>query len=214
MRTTKKTTIVFDFDGTLVDVEPIFLKIFNRLAPEFGYAPLLPSEIADAKKLHLRRFIWKRLGLRLFLFPRILRRGREEYHALISEATLFPGIKDLLEALRVHGYHVGVVSSGRKDTILKILERFDITMDFVCQSGLFNKSKTLRKLLAEQNIPRERALYIGDEVRDIESCRRIGLDIIAVTWGLNDKSTLEGTGTETVDNPEELRNILLTDVAA
>ena len=68
-----KKMIIFDFDGTLVDIEPVFIKIFNTLAEEFGYKPLLPNEISDLKDLSLKNFIWKRLGWRILFFPLLLR---------------------------------------------------------------------------------------------------------------------------------------------
>ena len=33
-------------------------------------------------------------------------------------------------------------------------------------------------------------LYIGDEVRDIDACRKTGIRIISVTWGFNSKEAL------------------------
>lgn len=199
-----KKTIIFDQDGTLVDIEPVFLKILNALAPEFGFAPLREEELPALKKFHLKTLIWKRLGFRLFLFPSILKRGREEYHNLVPEVQLFPGTKELIDTLRARGHSVGIVSSSRKDTISALMEKFGIHMDFIYQCDLFSKAKTLRQVLDDRNLALTEAVYIGDEVRDIESCRKIGLDIISVTWGLNDKESLQKAGGDTVDTKEAL----------
>lgn len=77
-------------------------------------------------------------------------------------------------------------------------------MDFIYQCSLFSKSKTLARVLKEQNLTLAETLYIGDEVRDIESCQKIGLDILSVTWGLNDKESLQKAGGKTIDTREEL----------
>ncbi len=206
-----KKAIIFDQDGTLIDIEFVFTRIMNTLAPEFGFAPLLPEEMANLKHLHLKHFLWKRLGLRIFLFPKILRRGREEYHKLVPEIELFQGIKEVIETLRAKGCTVGIVSSSRKDTIVALMEKFDIHMDFIYQCDLFSKAKVLKQAIDEQGIAVTDAIYIGDEVRDVESCRKIGLDVISVTWGLNSKESLEKIGATTVDTRAELLTELLKD---
>lgn len=199
-----KKTIIFDQDGTLVDIEPLFIRIMNALAPEFGFAPLREEEIPELKKFHLKSLLWKRLGFRLFLFPLILKRGREEYHKLVPEVQLFSGIKELIDTLRAQGHSVGIVSSSRKDTITALMEKFDIRMDFIYQCDLFSKAKTLKQVMTDNNLLLEETVYIGDEVRDVESCRKIGLDVISVTWGLNSKEALKNIGADTVDTREEL----------
>lgn len=199
-----KKTIIFDQDGTLVDIIPLFFKIINRLAPEFGFAPLTEAELPGLKELHLKSFLWKRLGVRIVLFPFILKRGREEYHNLTSEVALFPGITDVVETLRARGYSVGIVSSSRKDTITALMQQFGLPMDFIYQCDLFSKSKTLKQVVTDRGLVLKETLYVGDEVRDIESCQKIGLDVISVTWGLNSKEALRQAGGKTVDTREEL----------
>lgn len=199
-----KKTIIFDLDGTLVDIEPIFFRLYNQLSKEFGYAPILPEELPTLKKLHLKQLIFKRLGWRIFFLPKILKRGREEYFKLVKEVKLFPGITEVIATLRGDGHQIGVVSSSEKATVQALLDRFNITVDFVYQSSLFGKAAVLRKALVEQSLTRSDVLYVGDEVRDIDACRKAGLDVIAVTWGLNTKEALAATGAETIDTRESL----------
>ena len=55
------------------------------------------------------------------------------------------------------------------------------------------------------------AVYVGDEVRDIVACRRIGMPIISVTWGFNSADFLASAGpNHLAQSPEELRQILET----
>lgn len=199
-----KKTVIFDLDGTLVDIEPIFLKLFNQLSVEFGYAPILPEELPVLKKLHLKTLVFKRLGWRAIFLPKILKRGREEYFKLVQEVTLIPGITEVIQTLRDEGYRIGVVSSSEKATVTALLDRFGIATDFLYQSSLFGKAAVLKRVLREQSLVLSETVYVGDEVRDIDACQKAGLDIIAVTWGLNTKEALEATGAATVDTREAL----------
>lgn len=43
--------IVFDFDGTLVDSQKIFVPIYNQLAEKHGYKTVSEEEIESLRKL-------------------------------------------------------------------------------------------------------------------------------------------------------------------
>jgi phosphoglycolate phosphatase len=199
-----KKTILFDLDGTLVDVEPLFFQLFNQLASEFGYAPILKEEIPRLKQRHLRSLVLPRLGWRIVYLAKILRRGREEYNKLASQINLFPGIAELLTTLHTRGYRIGIVSSSRQDTIEALVKHHALPIDFIRSGKLFNKAQSLRDTLKDQNLVLAETLYIGDEVRDVEACQKVGLEILAVTWGLNSKEALRKAGAETIDTREEL----------
>lgn len=204
-----KKTIIFDLDGTLVDIEPLFLEILNTLAKEFGFAPILPEERLALKHFSLKKLMWQRLGWRVIYLPLILKRGREEYHRRISDVTLFVGIPELMETLESKGYRLGIVSSSRQDTIEAIVSHYELPVDFVASGKLFNKAQSLRDTLKNERLELSEVLYIGDEVRDVEACHQVGLDIISVTWGLNSKEALMATGAPTVDTREELLALIL-----
>lgn len=205
-----KKTIIFDLDGTIADSESVFFRIVNDLAPRFGYTPIAMDESGQLKKLHLRDFLLHRLGWRIIMLPLILHAGRTQYHAIANEVSVFSGTKEVFTALREHDYRIGVVSSSEERTIRTILTTNNLTVDFITESNLFGKARTLKRTLHEQSLSPTEVLYVGDEVRDVEACRVAGIKIIAVTWGLNSKEALEETGAETVDTREALLGRLLT----
>jgi phosphoglycolate phosphatase len=197
-------TVIFDLDGTLVNIEPVFLRIYNTLAAQFGFTPIRPEEVPALRKLHLKQVMFRRLGWRVMLLPRILKRGHAEYRLLVPEVELFPGIRETLTMLRALGYRIGIISSSERGTVLALIEKFGLDIDFVYQSSLFGKAAVLKKAATAESFDLADALYIGDEIRDIDACRKASLAIIAVTWGLNDRAALVATGVPTANTPTEL----------
>ena len=64
--------------------------------------------------------------------------------------------------------------------------------------------------MVEKGFSLSETLYIGDEVRDVKACQKIGLDIISVSWGLNNKEALYEAGSlAIVDSPSLLLETLL-----
>jgi phosphoglycolate phosphatase len=45
-------------------------------------------------------------------------------------------------------------------------------------------------MFRKKNISPAQAIYIGDETRDIEACKKVGIPIISITWGMNNKEIL------------------------
>jgi len=204
-----KKTIIFDLDGTIADSESFFFRIVNDLAPRFSYAPLGLSKSVAFKELHLWDFLRRQLGWRIIFLPFILKAGRQRYHELAKEVSIFSGIQEIFSALRERGARIGIVSSSAEPTIRTILETNGLTVDFIAHSNLFGKARVLKRTLREQALTTDEIIYIGDEVRDVEACRKAGIRIIAVTWGLNSQAALRAAGAETVDTRKALLERLI-----
>ena len=71
---------------------------------------------------------------------------------------------------------------------------------------MFGKDKVLRKLLKIQKVPLGHAVYVGDETRDIDAARAVGISVIAVSWGAHSRSLLETREPDyLIDSVSELR---------
>ncbi len=204
-----KKVIIFDFDGTLADVESLFIEIYNNLASEFRYEPIRDEDILQLKQVGAKQFIKKKIGFRPFSIPMIIKRGLSEYRQNIQKVSLFPGVKEITTALKEQGMTVGILSSNDPLTIREILKNNEINVDFVYQSSLFGKANALKKIFQEGNITLNSALYVGDETRDIDACKKIGLDIIAVSWGFNSKELLQKTGVPVADSYDDILRLVV-----
>ncbi len=176
--------VLFDFDGTLADSFPWFVGVLNGVADRYGFRPVQPDEVemlrgSDARQImaHLRVPLWK--------LPVIADHMRRLMARDIDRITPFDGVSALLRTLTERGVTVAIVSSNSIDNVRRVLgpDAAGCVAHFACGSSLFGKPAKFSRILRDTGIPVAGALAIGDEVRDIEAARKVGVACGAVTWG-------------------------------
>ena len=111
----------------------------------------------------------------------------------IDQISLFEGVDMLLQTLSRAGVAVAVVSSNSFENVSQTLGPGNVALvdTFSCGVSLFGKASKLRGVLARCGVPRSQAIYIGDEVRDIEAARAAQVASGAVAWGYNTVEALK-----------------------
>lgn len=181
--------VIFDFDGTLVDSLPVVIKIFHQVVPDF---PLPESELAKLREMPPREIL-KYSGIPYWRLPKLLLQGKRLLAQHLDELKVFKGIHQVVETLHQAGYQISVVSSNSEEIIRSILKREGIESYFAGvygNVGLFNKTRAFKVVLKDQQATVNDAIYIGDEVRDIEAAHKGNIPIISVTWGYNGEKIL------------------------
>jgi phosphoglycolate phosphatase len=183
--------IVFDFDGTLADTLDALLRIVNRLAPEFKYQQISNEQVDSFKYLTPWEVI-KLSKVSLWKLPFLLKRVKEEFPREVRHVKLFPGVVELLLSLKYRGYRLGIVSSNSESNIRSLLKQnhLEHLFDFVTTGSTFGKGKVIERMMKKYNYSKSDAIYIGDEIRDIQAARSIKIRIVAVAWGFNNAMTL------------------------
>jgi HAD superfamily hydrolase (TIGR01549 family) len=203
---------MFDFDGTLADSLGAIVAITNRLAPEFGYAPIPLDQIDDLKHLPPRQLIWQS-QISVLKIPALLRRVRRELRQQMTDIPLYPGLHSVLHQLRQH-HTLCILTSNVPENVIPFLGVHglqDCFGDITGGGTLFGKARMIRRGLAAQGWSAAEVIYVGDEVRDVEAAHAVGLRIAAVTWGFNSRERLASAGPDwLIDTPE----VLLTLAAA
>ncbi len=183
--------IIFDFDGTLADTLGALMRISNRLAPEFGYLQIGDEQLANLKYLSAWEIV-KLSKVALWKLPFLLKRVKEEFPDEVRNVKLFPGVTELLNTLKLQGYRLGIVSSNAESNIRSLLKQNHIEQlfDFVTSASTFGKGKAIDRMMRQYHCPKSDAIYIGDEIRDIQAARSIAIRIVAVGWGFNAPTAL------------------------
>lgn len=183
--------ILFDLDGTLVDTAPDMVAVLTALQKDNGREPLA-YELARS---HVSNGA---MGLIRLAFAEASDAERERLHrdyldryerAVCVASTLFPGLSELLDRLDAHGRPWGVVTNKPSRMTEPLLERLGLSERIACTvSGDTlpqRKPHPAPMLLACRMLDTtpERAIYVGDALRDIEAGRAAGMRTIAAAYG-------------------------------
>jgi pyrophosphatase PpaX len=207
-------TVLFDFDGTLIDSGEIILSSF-RYATQTVLAQEIPDEVLAAAVGGSNIYDQMR-ALDEERADELVRVYREHNEPLHDELVAFDGIERLLERLTAEGRQLGIVTAKRRRTVdlgfaILPLERY---FDTVVTSDQTEHHKphpepvltALERLGAK---PGE-AAFVGDSPFDMGAGKAAGVFTIGVSWGkIHPVERLLETGADVVvHSPEELLDVL------
>lgn len=187
--------IIFDFDGTIANTFDYAVGFLNR---EAGGKPLNKAQKADMHGLSMAQ-IARRLGIPWRRLPGLFFKGRHEMSPAMANIEPFHGMPDVLRELHAKRHKMFILSTNTTRNINKFLRRHNLEKCFTHVYGgvgMFGKAPALRRLLREQHIETRKAVYIGDEVRDVQAAKSLGVRVIAVTWGFARAADLKAQGAD------------------
>lgn len=202
--------IIFDLDGTLVDSLQIFIKKGNEIAEKYGYQPISQERIKELLKLPMKKRL-KELKIPVLKLPKMGVEFLNNYHSYAEEARPVDGIGEVLQKLHSEGRGLSIVSSNSVHNIEAFLKYNNLEMfDYIQSSkGLFAKHITIGRLISTLGVEKEQVIYIGDEQRDVEACRKIGIKVISVVWGFDSLELLKKAKPDYIAlKPEEIVEII------
>jgi HAD superfamily hydrolase (TIGR01509 family) len=167
-------TLIFDWDGTLVDSAQLGLVAFEKAFAELG-VPFV-HEIYEARYSPNWYSTYEALGL-----PKEHWQTADELwlqHYGEQAAPLIDGVGETLLALRTKGYDLAVVSSGSRSRVCWEVEQSVLREAFAvitCNDDVVEKKPHPEGLLLAMtllNAAPEQCAYVGDAPEDIEMGRR------------------------------------------
>ncbi len=210
--------ILFDLDGTLIDSAPAILASFREAFAQAGIAPACAiddSIIGPPLTETLQHLAGSRDPA---LIARLAEAFKASYDTGGYQATsAYEGVGAMLAGLAAAGLTLSIATNKRIHPTRLILEHLGWRDHFahVYALDLFptrlpDKAAMIGRLLADQAIPRDAAIYIGDRSEDGESADANGLPFIAVTWGYGSLTPAEMREEwQTAPRPERLSELLL-----
>lgn len=179
--------ILFDFDGTIADTISAGLEIINAHADKYGYKRL----DGDIKTHFSALQLVKMAEVKLWKLPYLIYQLKKKLAEKSDELKVLPEAPELIKRLKEKGYDLGILTSNSFNTVKAFLKKYELESYFSflrTDVSLFGKKKALAK---SKKVLGKKIIYIGDELRDIEACRKNDIPIVSIPWGLNSFEALE-----------------------
>jgi phosphoglycolate phosphatase len=189
----KRTALVFDLDGTLVDSIPDLIAVLDEILREAG-APALPREavramVGDGTTALVARAL-AASGLPDTMLAERLSRFLALYEAApVARSRVYPGVVETLAALRREGRRLAVCTNKPQHATLAVLRGFALDGFFAAVVGgdvLGVKKPDPAHLLgavAALGAAPDQAAMIGDNEHDVAAANAAGIPIILVRYG-------------------------------
>ena len=206
-----KMVILFDFDGTIADSFSIFLHCMNQFSKAYGYEEIQDS--AENRKKGMRRILSEDMKISSEMILPYSDRIRDEIEENYQALPLFPAVKGIVTEL-LKDHTLGIVSTNSKTIVQKTLKQESLNIDLLyADISLGKKGEVLKKITGNGLWASSDFIYVGDECRDIEACRTVGIPIVAVTWGFDSREDLKSCHPDyLIDDPSGLVKIINIEV--
>ncbi len=210
--------IAFDLDGTLTDPSrgliAGFEYAFKKLGVDYGTRESLYRFIGpplfDAWQSEFG-FTVEEANRAVLLF--------REYYNIYGwwDNCIYPGVEDMLKALREKGKKIVLATSKPEDTAKRVLRHFGIDkyFDFIGGAAT-HKERDKKHEVLEYSLKsvgwtdKDGAILVGDRIFDAEGARLVGIDSMGILWGHGSLTEIENAKfTLIAENTEVATRLLI-----
>jgi len=213
----KRTTYIFDLDGTLLDT-------LQDLAAAVNYA-LRQNGMPEHSIDNIRSFVGN--GVRKLIEravpegtqPSVLNEVFADFRAYYMEHSLdatrpYDGIHEMLQELKKRGCKMAVVSNkmmaATQELVAHFFPEIEVAIGENEAAGIRRKPAPdmVLEALKRLGVESDTAVYIGDSDVDIQTAKNAGVPCISVLWGFRNKDFLLEHGAERfIEKPSEIIGI-------
>ncbi len=206
-------TIIWDWNGTLLDDTEICRSIINELLIKRNIPSLSIEKYKQIFTFPVKDYYHKAgfdFSKEAFEIP------ADEfmvlYHERIKTASLHSNANLILTYAK-NKYDQFILSAMEHKSLNALIEKHNIHHYFQAISGINNhyahsKTANAKKLITDHGLKTSEACFIGDTIHDHEVAEEIGCECILISEGHQSKSRLQTTGRIVVNNLLELKSYL------
>lgn len=207
--------ILFDFDGTLANTLPGIVATATRVLAAHGFTPEQMGDVSRLVGPPFPQAFSEVYGVDEAEAIRLM----EDYHAIyeklgLESHPLYPGMREVLEALAAKGMRLAVASSKRQFMVEQALadNQVESLFEVICGKGPDGdgqKAHVIGRACDMLGTTAATTLMVGDRFYDVQGASELGMACVAVNFGTTSRAELEEAGAAIiVDSPSELLDVL------
>jgi len=176
------TTVLFDWDGTIVDSAPLGLVAFQKTFAVLGLP--FPEPIYEKAYSPNWYTLYEAMGLPQEKWDEADSLWLKHYGE--QTAAFIAGAEEAIHHLQRKGYHLGVVSSGSNSRLIREIAHLGLEGVFeavICNEHMQNKKphpEGLHTAMRLLESGADRTCYVGDSPEDIEMGKSAGVMTVGV----------------------------------
>ncbi|MDF1616207.1 HAD family hydrolase [Petrocella sp. FN5] len=179
-------TVIFDFDGTIINTNDLIKEGLNLIANKHRGCPLTPMEleILTGKTLEAQMAYIDAIH-----FDGLIEEFKRWYgHNHDTMARPFPGMVHLIRVLNELGYKIGIVTNNSRIALDMGLKLLGIDQWIDCSITRDDVKETkpspegILKALSTLGVDIDEVLFIGDTAHDILAAKAANVNNALVGW--------------------------------
>jgi len=203
--------LVFDWDGTLMDSAEAIVASIQLSCVDLGLPVPERERAAHVIGLGLKDALAYAVPeLPPSDYGKLAERYRHHYLARDPDIELFPGVREMLAALKDKGHVLAVATGKSRAGLERVLETTQLKRYFDssrCADETHSKPHPamLQELMQELLVAPEATLMIGDTAHDLQMALSAGVAALAVSYGAHSRDSLTlFNPLACIDTPQEL----------
>ena len=208
-------TIIWDWNGTLLDDAETCPAVMNRMLTRRGLAPIADLEYYREIFTFPVKDYYALAGLDLMRepFEALAAEYMEDYAQAARACTLRAGAAETINALHAMGCTQVIASASEQSDLDRQLAEQGLEGRFEAVLGISDrlgggKAGLAQRYLESHGIAVENAVFIGDTLHDFEVAQSIGCACILLTGGHQSRKKLLTAGAQVLDDLEDIKTVI------
>lgn len=206
--------LIWDWNGTLFNDVHLGVKIINILLKNNNLPPLTYDKYRNIFTFPVYEYYQKAgFDFNKISFEILGRIFMEQYEKRKFEMNLFLGASEILQYAKDKGIKQSVLSAYKQDTLLEVLQHYNILQFFEYVSGLDNiyagsKERLGLELRKKINFNKEEILFVGDTLHDADVAKAMDVECILISNGHQSPEKLKANSNVVISDISELKNLI------